>query len=162
MTCIAFDGRYVAADTMEIGGGSIKPMRGQKIIIREGVIFTGPGVCNWFEAWIAWVLGDPEQDLKPEDPSRIPAHGFTEAQGGLVVIRDGIASACDWQCPYLYPSGTPWAWGSGADYALGAMGCGASAMRGVQQAIRWDVNCGGEVDFVDVQNLAAGVRPWLP
>lgn len=47
------------------------------------------------------------------------------------------------------------AWGSGADFALGAMAMGAGARRAVEVACELDVHCGKGIDVVTREGLDA-------
>jgi len=46
---------------------------------------------------------------------------------------------------------TPWAVGSGTDYALGAMAVGADAKKAAEAAIKLDVSCGGPLEIYKVK-----------
>jgi len=45
------------------------------------------------------------------------------------------------------------AWGSGRDYAMGAMAMGASATEAVEIANRFDIDCGLGIDIFDLGEL---------
>lgn len=146
MTVIAWDGRTVAADSQGIVGcGHRSPLRSAKIVLHEGVIFGTTGRMGPMrEAWIGWYLAGARPDCVP--PMGI---GHDDA-GNLVVFRDGRCFVFSALVPYACEEAAPFAFGSGADYAIGAMMAGANAAKAVQIAIACDVNCGGEIDAIEL------------
>ena len=77
-----------------------------------------------------------------------------------MVAADGDVQALSYACPYAWKMAGPCAFGSGADFATGAMLAGKTAMEAVAIAAQCDIYTGGGVQFIDIQGLALGVRAW--
>lgn len=144
MTVIAWDGRSVAADTQCTFGDYRGPLRAQKIVQRGDFVYGITGWSGWFEAWVKW-------HENGADPANIPAAGVDASQSGnFLVFHEGKALICSAQMPYLQEVGAPDAWGSGADFAIGAMHAGSDARQAVEITIACTPSCGGPVDVIDL------------
>lgn len=152
MTTIAFDGRYLAADTMGERGGNRSEHVGCKIHMRDGYVFAFGGYWgHWKTALIDWFLAG-ERDGK--SPTR-------DVSGAMLVINAvRELSVFTHEAPFPDPEVFPFAIGTGGDLAMGAMGVGANAMEAVKVAMRWDIRTGGMVDFIDLEWLDKGVQRW--
>jgi hypothetical protein len=149
MTCIAFDGRFVASDMLCKFGGYRGPLPVVKIREHNGIVYGLTGYPAWFDAWIDW-------HQKGADPNNTPKCTFAgDNTGNFLVFQEGKAFVCYYQLPYLQEAGAPDAWGSGAEFAIGAMKAGASARQAVEITIECNPDCGGPVQVIDLQSLKA-------
>jgi hypothetical protein len=153
MTTIAYDGRYLAADTQAQRDNNRSNIKCRKLRLVGAFAYAVHG--DWHP-----VLGNlikwHEAGAKPGD---LPQHGG----GSLTIVN--VISGCVWavagpQMPYLDEEGAPWGCGSGGDIALGAMTQGATAMEAVAAAMRYDTGTSGDVEFIDLRDLGAGVQTW--
>lgn len=129
MTTIAYDGRYLAADSAMRMGSYRCPKGVKKIRRHDDCIYAITGYQAWFDAWINW-------HLNGADPAAIPPSDLPAGQTGnfLVMSRYGL-SCYSSGLPYPMPVDAPDAWGSGCEYAIGAMLHGASAQEAIAIAI---------------------------
>lgn len=144
MTIIAWDGRSVAADTLATAGGYRDPMPAKKLARRGECVYAIAGWSAWFEAWIKWHEDGANPHCVP--PSGVAA----DDSGNFLIFAEGRAFSCSAKMPYLRESGAPDAWGSGCDFAIGAMRNGADARRAVEIAIECTPSCGGSVDVIEM------------
>ena len=147
MTTIAWDGRYLAADSMATMGNYTSPKAVQKIRQEGNTLYAIVGFSAWFDAWIAWHKAGADPKALPV--TTIPA-GCT---GNFIVIKDGICRFCGHDLPYFSVANPPDAWGSGSEFAIGAMLAGCSAERAIEIAIQADPYSGGPVQVVDTYPL---------
>jgi len=138
MTCIAWDGKTLAADKR----GTCAGMRYTVTKIHrlpDGLVaFSGGGahaseLLNWF--------------FGARDPAAYPRCEDDGGAGALMVNESGVI--------FMYSADNPFperiesaffARGSGRDYAMAAMYLGCDARRAVEVACAFDVNCGGGID----------------
>jgi ATP-dependent protease HslVU (ClpYQ) peptidase subunit len=172
MTTIAFDGRYIAADSLVSYGGKRSTTQWQKLIIEERVIFGFAGLAQNFERELIggylngfagykrvrnavghWCLRSQKEGDLPDL--------LGDGESTLIVFERGRLSSFD-GCAHGHSKAAPDAFGSGSPFALGAMATGASAMEAVDAASRWDLLSGGDILFVDTQRIRAGVRFYGP
>lgn len=161
MTTIAYDGRYLAADTLGVRGGNRSEQPSCKIAVQDGYAFAFGGFWGHFrQQLMAWALAAFRDADAPDAPEwrGCPAK---DVEGAMLVVTPtrGLLVFTD-QAPYPDPEAWPFAVGTGGDIALGAMGAGVTAMEAVKLAMRWDLKTGGEVDFIDVEWLDKGVQRW--
>lgn len=138
MSVVVWDGKTLAADKqgticdMKVKTTKIKRLPGGEILAWVGTQENGLALANWF------VNG-----CKPEE--------WPECQKGddwtrLIVVIKGKAYEYE-QLPIRQcVEGTPHAWGSGRDYAIGALAMGATAAEAVKVASRFSTTCGLGVD----------------
>jgi hypothetical protein len=147
MTVIAWDGRYVAADSLKCFGSSRNTKPCQKIMVREGIVFALTGSAALFEPMIKWYLSG-------KDPEKMPACGDDYKTTKLLVFEGGeTASFYMPGLPYPDEFSAPDAWGAGADFAIGAMEAGKSAAEAVAIAIKRETYCGGPVNVIDLLEI---------
>jgi len=143
MTTIAFDGRTIAADGLSTAGD--EPVAWDTMKLRLGpkciYAFSGEGGAL-FEPTIEWW----EKGRKPGDQPK-PTDG--ERWCMVIVDASGCYTVTSHQ-PYPTRWNPPQAWGSGCDYALGAMHAGANAYQAVQVASRLNLKTGGTIVAWDV------------
>lgn len=142
MTTIAWDGKTVAADGKATAGGNIVTLEFEKLIVRHGRIYGLAGTAFMFENLIEWERGgaDPEKTPKCQEDDSWQLLVFD----GIGVIRYSSVA------PYPEQRFAPWAFGSGADLAMGAMLHGASAFEAVMIAMQRDNDSGGRVRAINV------------
>jgi len=145
MTCIAWDGRMLAADRQATNAGmrrvvsKLRPLPDSRIMTGTGDASIIAEMCAWFEAG-ADIEKFPKRQAS-DDGGTFLVVGRTEI---LVYERGPIAMP-------LHPDNKIAAWGSGRDYAIGAMEMGADAVKAVEIACKWEVNCGHGVNSVVVR-----------
>lgn len=136
MTTIAFKAGVLAFDTQTNGGGGRVHYRAEKSIARAGFIFAAAGACGESKRYLDWVKRGCVGDLPtPEADNAVfilISHDHSVWEG----FQHGGWSAS---------KATAHAWGSGAEYALGAMAFGASPIEAVEVAMRLDPHTGGRV-----------------
>jgi len=146
MTVIAWDGRTVAADSLNCYGSSraVAPVR--KLRERNGIVFGLTGSGALFEPMIAWYLAGA-------DPKNVPSCGDSYKSTVLLVFTKDNASFYKIEMPYPDEISPPDAWGAGSDFAIGAMEVGADAKTAVEAAIRREAYTGGPVLVFDLHEL---------
>lgn len=163
MTTIAYDGRYLAADTMATYGQTIKcqqPYSKLRMEARKGYgnavvhyAFALAGNLATLQAWSTWFHGIDTQ--LPVDPHKAPVGAGAETTF-IVVVQGMPAHALNAETPYMLEADVPDAWGSGARFALGAMAMGANAVEAVAAAMVHDAYTGGMVEFIELHPD----KPW--
>lgn len=148
MTTIAWDSRLVAADTQADFNGYTKRRAGPKIERGNGCAYAICGHGAWFGAWIEWYeVG--------ANPAETPKHNAKDDLGNFIVFKaDGTALLYSHEMPYPSILTAPHAFGTGREYAIGAMLAGAPADAAVRIAIMADPHTGGDVDVIDLRKLA--------
>lgn len=148
MTTVAFDGRTMAADKQMNTGGMKHPVARSKI--RGGdyhgmpAVFGGAGTTVYSDAVIDWLMSGMPDEHKPEMPEA--PDSFTV----VVATEAGVYEYIDSLRPI--PLGQiKWAFGTGAEYAFGAMDAGANAKRAVEIACGRDVNSGLGIDSITLR-----------
>jgi len=137
MTTVAWDGTTLAADRQTTSCGT--PTRTHKVFKakREGSVFLyacagHTGQCQAFTRWVNGECGKP-----------------TFNDFGIIAIdQRRRVWVADHDLTWELKGTNQWALGSGADYALGAMLAGATAVQAVRIASRLNVNTGMGVDWV--------------
>jgi hypothetical protein len=155
MTTIAFDGRYLAADTLAHRHNVPSNLLLPKIDMCDGFAYAVSG--SWLTmlgALIAWHRAGAQ-------PRDFPNPG--ELKGGMLVIE--MATARMWVMAtegagYLDEEAAPFTCGSGGDYALAAMDCDRTAMEAVKLASKRDLHTNDIIDFIDIQAPEMGMRRW--
>jgi len=145
MTTIAWDGVIVASDSRMVTGDYCCPGEKKKIKRVGEWLYAISGYGAWFDAWISW-----HQDGC--DPRNTPPCVIPEGStGNFLAFKNGECWHCTKGLPYMQELKAPDAWGSGYQYAIGAMLAGANAARAVEIAIMADINSGGPVHaFADL------------
>lgn len=160
MTTIAWDGRYVAADTLAVNGHVTQaPVRKLKRSKCDRYVYAITGFSAWFDAWIEWFEAGALVDKAP----KFTGNGD---QGNFIVFEVGGGAkqfGCD--LPYGQACFAPAAWGSGESYAMGAMLMARWIYGSRQHAHEHEVNAsdavaiaakcdpwtGGDIDVIDLQ-----------
>lgn len=146
MTTIAFNGKELATDSLSTIGTEIYSHASQKIYQGVGPFdyVAGAGMyqdlLDYFELLLTCETMDAVRALcNGDEDTAINVIGIT---------REGRAWSCNRSFAYELIPGIPWAAGSGAEYALGAMDMGASPSKAVKIAKGRDTNTGGDVQVV--------------
>lgn len=139
MTCIAWDGKTLAADKRACFGGTINTVT--KIRRIGQVLVGGSGETSFIGAMFDWI----EKGRLPAD---FPASQRDEKdwQPVLVIEADGSVSLYErTPFPVRYEQKFA-AIGSGREYARAAMHLGKTAQEAVEVAIALDSGCGNGID----------------
>ena len=125
MSVVAWDGKTLAADRQSTNHGHKAICRklwvvGDSAIAVTGSIAEGLAMKAWFEAGA--------------DPAEYPGfQGDKERWCRLIVVTADALLEYEQPCtPVPWPRDKPMAWGSGRDFALGAMTAGADAIVAVE------------------------------
>jgi 20S proteasome alpha/beta subunit len=145
MTVIAWDGSTVAADKRAVCGNAAS--KTTKIwLMPGGVVVATAGDAGFGSALVDWWSNGA-------DPANWPAFQSTDDWAQLIIFEPG-------RPPYSYErqptkqivEDSFMAWGSGRDFALGAMAVGATARESVAVACQFDVYCGHGIDEFGVES----------
>ena len=149
MTTIAWDGQFVAADSLQGGSDYDSPVPATKLIIRDQRVYAICGYFAWFQAWIDW----HENGAHPE---KTPVCKLQQPDTTFIVFEGGGCFTFDHHMPYADLSHPGEAFGSGRKFAMGAMAAGANAEQAVQVAVKLDPHSGGPVRVIDLHELQKG------
>lgn len=143
MTTLAFDGRYLAADTMI--SGFPKTMRFCKIfrhqIGRKIIAIAGCGAAAGFAPAIAWYLQGRQGEFNFSIKLLVIEATLGEAVPDVILVEhDGQILTC----PQMIAEG------SGGPYAYGALLAGASAAEAIQAAALIDDATNDDVSVLDL------------
>lgn len=150
MTTIAFDGRYLAADSLVTTGGTVmgfaKKLRladGGKLPCAAIVGYSG-NPCN-FSAFI--------DELKADWPCGGIVPGEENEFAAVVILQTGEVYEYTGATKHPFTSGGSWLWalGSGWRIAIGALDMGATAAEAVGVAIKRDTSSGGDILVFDTK-----------
>lgn len=134
MTCIAYKDGVIAADSMAVMDEFVKHLDEIKVARRKGHLFGIAGdSMPLFDAAIKWYF----------TKERKPFKGYEFEL--LVITPQRSIHQYDHKGRRDDIQGAFYAVGSGREFALGAMECGATAEQAVQAAIKWCPTVGGKV-----------------
>jgi ATP-dependent protease HslVU (ClpYQ) peptidase subunit len=146
MTCIAWDGKTLAADKRASDNGLPRTITKIRRVARNGALIGASGSVNRDAELMAWY----ERGASPED---YPATERDAKECSMLVViergRRGI----------LFFNGTPYpaefegphfAMGSGRDFAHTCMHLGMSAAEAVRVACELDLGCGNGIDTLEL------------
>lgn len=138
MTTIAYRDDVLAADTQITCGGTIDGWV-QKAFRKRELLYATSGSSGLGDAFLTWVAKGMEGDAPSlkGDKDDNGAHGYLFPGGDRVVWRYDDVWATH-HAPFF-------AYGSGAEIALGAMLAGATAEEAVRAAAQRDTATGGEI-----------------
>lgn len=141
MTCIAFDGRTLAADKRCCIVGLVRTVT--KIHRVGELLVGGSGELSFILAMVEWVRGGRLADKFPADQ-----RNKDDYQPVLVIEADGTPSIYE-RTPHPIRYEDPFcAIGSGRDYAMAAMHLGKTAREAVEVACALDAGCGNGIDWI--------------
>ncbi len=142
MSTVAFDGNTIAADKQSTSADlalittKLKRLSSGIILATVGGTAEGRIMMKWFEDG-ADLKSYPECQKDKENWARL-----------IVILADGAVYEYESQPIALHFQGGPRAWGSGRDYALGAMENGTTAERAIITASKYDIYTGCGVDAI--------------
>jgi ATP-dependent protease HslVU (ClpYQ) peptidase subunit len=144
MTTIACDGKNVAADGRTTVGPELVWNDRAKIVVRPTFIAAFCGLA-------AGKLVLPQWIENGADPTQYPPGLHDNCTIWLYRKGAKTPEVQSGNVPYFTP--IPWvhAFGTGREYAMGAMAMGASAADAVRVAVRWDLNSGGRVTSINIR-----------
>lgn len=139
MSTIAWDGRTLAADKQAVTGGMREIVTKARLLPNGQVLaWTGEHECGLILA--AWYESGADIDKWPKFQSGDDWTRLIVASANEVIVFERQPVGQLLEEPFM-------AWGSGRDYAMGAMAMGASAGQAVEVASRFDINTGLGVDL---------------
>ena len=156
MSVVAWDGKIIAADKLCVSADMRSTTTKIVRLPRESQkqLAGGPDLKEVVLAWVGEqggglaLLDWYKSGCNPADwPAAQRTADWTRL---LVADKDGVVfyerepRAQKVEEPFM-------AWGSGRDFAMGAMAMGADARQAVEVASRFSTNCGGGVDWYDLQ-----------
>lgn len=144
MTCIAFDGKTLAADKLATIGSTAYTVT--KIWRLRGCLVAGAGDFDRINEMAAWFAAGAEPEKLP--PFQRDNNDFV----ALLVIQPDL-SILRYErgpVPCKYESKMH-AMGSGREYAMAAMYLGKTAKEAVEIASALDVTCGNGVDTLEFE-----------
>lgn len=149
MSVVVWDGQTLAADQRLTAGERFYTVPGCKIwraadalCAVTGDIAAGAVMRRW------WSEG---ADLDKFPASQAAADRWCR----LIVVpltRLHVLTYEQEPVPLVWPFDKPDAWGSGRDFALGALACGANARQAVAAAIALCITCGGDPDALGIDD----------
>ncbi len=144
MTCIAWDGKTLAADKRACFGGTINTVT--KIRRIGQVLVGGSGETSFIGAMFDWIeKGRVHKDFPDSQRDK------DDWQPVIVIEADGTPSIYE-RTPFpVRNENTFLAIGSGRDYARAAMHLGKTAREAVEVAIALDIGCGNGIDTLSLE-----------
>lgn len=164
MTCVAFDGVTVAAESLSVGSYGFMG-RATKIwnLPRTGVyhanIVGGAGDYGRVTQLVRYLQANPHVTVDTLDVSALS--GFNPNDVGIMWVRQLRPDsppeiwALDGSVMTLRPLRPFYAIGSGCDFATTAMYLGRSAEQAVRIACEFINNCGGEIQTISLKDAWA-------
>lgn len=144
MTCIAWDGKTLAADKRCCYGGLIGTVT--KIHRVRGVLVGGSGESAFINAMIQWIKEGRDAGSFPKSQS-----DKDDWQPVLVIEVDGRISMYERTAFPIRREDRFIAIGSGRDFAMAAMHLGRSAREAVEVACALDCGCGNGIDTLGLE-----------
>lgn len=142
MTTIAWDGRTVAGDNQARSGNYRCPQGMHKIRRVGDRVYAVTGSAPLVQPMIEW----HQKGAKPADIPQVKGDSYCR----LIVFEKGRCYLYTSEIPYPDEYFAPNAWGSGDDFAIGAMHAGADAKRAIEIAIVCNPDTGGDVKCIDL------------
>lgn len=145
MSVVAWDGKVLAADSMttnnDMGYTTSKMHRG------DDAVFAFCGETDGMLMLLEWYAKGAQTEEWPLAIQCIGDHDFRTR----MVVADRRGLHFYERLPYPQWVLDPYmAFGSGRDYAMGAMAMGANAVQAVEAAIKHCQTCGGPVESYEV------------
>lgn len=139
MTCIAWDGKTLAADKRAVHGGMIFTVT--KIFRVYDRLVAASGDFDRINESVAWFKAGA-------DPEKMPpyARDNTDFVAMLVIEADGTILKYERSAIPFKIESPFFAVGSGRDYAMAAMHLGHTAAKAVEVACALDSCCGNGID----------------
>lgn len=142
MTTIAYDGKQIAADTLECCGDMRFGYRNKIHLLSGDRYVAFAGNTSYIVQMVKWL----------EDGINTPPPEIREGDdiSGLYIDENRNAWEID-KFARLFPACIPWAGGTGERYAMACLKLGVSVRKAVEIAIELDRGSGGQVQVVDVE-----------
>jgi hypothetical protein len=138
VSIVAWDGKVLAADKQATNSG-MKILSTKLWNLTNGITLAVAGGLPSGLAMKEWFVAGA-------DPAKWPASQGTDDWARLIVF-DGVGLHTYEQiCVPIRAMGDFEAWGSGRDFAMGAMAMGATAEKAVEIASSFSVDCGMGID----------------
>ena len=149
MTTIACDGITVAADSLAVIGDMIVSDEERKLYLADGFVFAITGAMPLRDDLVR------AYQFSQDDGNTLHLGSLPkiEAPWTLTVFFENGCFYYTDEVPVKYAMTYPVAFGSGKEYALGAMAAGAGAIAAVEAAATYDVATGGIVRSIDLADL---------
>ena len=150
MTTIAFNQFEIAADTQAINCGIIEQTPYQKIFVKDGRVYALAGLAALLPQLVRWYEDGA-------DPAKVPTFKAKEENWfGEFIVYD--SERFIHYCPLPdFPYGSevppPFALGTGAKFAMGAMLAGKTPFEAVEIASKLDNDTGGMIQTVDLRKF---------
>lgn len=144
MTCIAWDGKTLAADKRAVSVG-FKGGTVTKIHRWKGGLCAFAGDFDMGMLLVQWLRTGANPDAYPKRQQSDNPTTF------LVIFNDGRTARYEREPIALPFENLPQATGSGRDYALAAMYLGCDARKAVEVACALDISCGNGIDTLDLK-----------
>lgn len=135
MTTVITDGKYIACDSLITDGDYCFSKNTSKVHRVGGSLV---GFCGELQSGLAYIQWLKNNKVAKEKPN-VSEDNFA----ALILNNDGVF-AVDNMLILMRPD-LPYAIGTGAPYAIGAVYAGASVKEAVQIACKLDSNSGGKV-----------------
>lgn len=151
MTTIAVDKKAVCADSIGIINDDYRvETKIKKLYLRDGLIYGCAGNADAIEDLIAWFAGD-------QDPAKYPKP--LGSKWIFLVFFADRAIAFDEDSHRHVERPYPASFGSGRDYAMGALRAGADSYKAVKIACDLSIHSGGKIMRVLLPKIT--YKQWL-
>jgi ATP-dependent protease HslVU (ClpYQ) peptidase subunit len=147
MSVVAWDGKSIAADKQATNTGlrfratKIRRLASGEVLAWTGGQDSGAIVSKWYE--------------DGADPEKWPDCQKDKEDWARLVVASAAGVVFFERTPVAIPIEDEFqAWGTGRDYALGAMARGATAREAVEIAMRFDTSCGLGIDEFSLEDGA--------
>lgn len=145
MSIAAWDGRTLAVDKMAVNGDHVfmttkaRRLADGTVVAWTGCESAGRGMAKWFENG-----ADPEKYPKEQRDDNLWSRLIVVRPDRTVIYYESLAEPLTVEDDFF-------AWGSGRDFALGAMAMGADARRAVEIASQLCATCGMGIDVFEFE-----------
>lgn len=135
----------MAADTLVTGGDTRLGFK-SKIVKVGNLLVSATGTNYLHTGFVSWVKGGCKGDCPPMAVKSVAEDVMCTATG-IIIMPDG-------RCVTFIDIGAQWVsgphftFGSGQDYARGALAMGATAEEAVRVAMEFDVSTGGIIESI--------------
>lgn len=145
MTIVAYKDGVLAADKQCCDAGMARTVTKIRRL-KDGRLAGASGNSSMCRRMLDWI--DDGADISKHPDTKDQCNVLVVNLDGSLDLYDEGAAAIKLEDPFA-------AIGCGRDYALGAMACGASAVKAVDIACRFDIHCGQGVDMLRLRQNAA-------
>lgn len=151
MTSIAFDGEYIAADSLCTCDGVVVNDNYNKIhTFKEEIKFKGEKIlCIVLSGELSHIAG--LVDLIREGQTK-----FEDGEYTACIVTENSCYRVEDEGRWYEDTAKYWALGSGMDFALSAMVMGKSAKEAVKHACKLDAYSGGKIRVLKVRDRKKG------